>query len=240
MLYLIFGTDTEKSRRKLHELLDSAQKKRPGSELFRMNTESWVEGRFDELVVSQGLFEQKYTVVLDNLFERKEVKDYVLDRIKEVAESKQVFLMLESKIDAATLTKIKKVAKQVQEFEKKDEDKFRKPTGSIFSIADGLVSKDKKKLWTKFIDFIYKGTAPEEIHGIFFWQVKNMIISLKSSTLAETGLSPFVYKNALNGSKNYKIEELQNMSSDLVQMTHRVRQGEGDLEIMLEKWILSL
>ena len=58
MIYLIYGTDTHKTRKKLHELLDTALKKRPGAELFKITTENWSETQFDELLVSQGLFEQ--------------------------------------------------------------------------------------------------------------------------------------------------------------------------------------
>lgn len=215
MLYLIYGTDTHKARKKLHELLDLAQKKRPGAELFKITSENWDEAQFDELLVSQGLFEKKYTVVLDNLFEKQQTKEYILDKLVDLAQSEQVFLVLEGKVDAPSLKKIEKNSKQVQEFVKKDN---KKEPFNIFSITTGLQNKDKKTLWVSYRSFLEKGTAPEEIHGIFFWQVKNMILS---------------------GTRNYKQEELLEMSSSLVDMTHRVRQGEGELEIMLEKWILE-
>lgn len=237
MLYVIYGTDSHKARAKLHDLLDLAKKKRPEAELFKITTENWSEGQFDELLVAQGLFEQKYTTVLDNLFEKKDIKSYVMDRLDQMKESEQIFLMLESSIDASSLKKLEKFSEKVQEFEKKED---KKPNINIFSITDGLVQKDKKKLWVSYIDLLGKGAVAEEIHGILFWQVKNMILASRAGSATETGLSPFVYKNALTGARNYKNEELQKMSSDLVDMTHRVRQGKGDLEVMIEKWVLSL
>ena len=102
-----------------------------------------------------------------------------------------------------------------------------------------LESKDKKRLWISYVDLISKGAIAEEIHGILFWQVKNMILASRAESLSDTGLSPYVYKTSLTGSRKYKIEELKKMSGSLVEMTHKVRQGEGDLEIMLEKWILE-
>ncbi len=243
MLYLIYGTDTAKSRKKLHELLDLAKKKRPDAELFKITTENWSEGQFDELLVSQGLFEQKYTTVLDNLFEKKDFKDYILDKLEAMKDSEQIFLMIEGGIDAPTVKKIGKHAKQVQEFAKSDPSAngvAKKGAYNIFSVADGLISKDKKKLWISYLDFLGKGVAPEEIHGILFWQVKNMILASKAANMKEACLSPYAYKNALSGGRNYKTEELVGMSSGLVDMTHRVRQGEGELSIMLEKWVLDL
>lgn len=237
MLYLIYGSDTHKARKKLHDLLDLAKKKRPEAELFKITTENWSDTQFDELLVSQGLFEQKYTTVLDNVFEKKEFKEYVLDKLEEMAESEQIFLMLEGAVDASSIKKIEKHAKQVQEFTKAE---GKKPTFNIFAVTDGLVQKDKKKLWTSYVDFAQKGVAPEEIHGILFWQVKNMILASRAKDAKDSGLTPYAYKTALSGGRNYKTEELLGMSSGLVNMTHRVRQGEGDLNVMLEKWVLSL
>ncbi len=237
MFYFLHGTDTHKAREKLHSLLDLAKKKRPDAEVFKMTSENWSEGQFDELLISQGLFEQKYTVVLDNLFEKKDVKEYVLDRLEGVKDSDQIFLFLEGKVDVASLKKIEKHSEKTQEFEKAEKNK---PTLNVFAIADGLLEKDKKKLWLNYVDLLEKGGVPEEIHGILFWQVKNMILASRATSSNDTGLSPFVYKNALRGSRNYKTEELQKMSSDLVNMTHKVRQGEGEIGVMIETWVLSL
>lgn len=236
MLYLIYGTDSHKSRKKLHELLNLAEKKRPNSELFKITTENWSESQLDELLVSQGLFESKYTVVLDNLFEKKDVKSYVMERLEGMKSSEQIFLWLEGSVDAVSLKKIEKFSEKSQEFAKLES---KKQNLNIFSIIDGLVQKNKKDLWIDYIDLLRKDAGPEELHGILFWQVKNMILASRGKDASEAGLSPFVYKNALNGARKYKTEELKEMSSALVYMTHRVRQGEGELEIMLEKWILE-
>lgn len=237
MFYFLYGTDTHKSREKLHSLLDLAKKKRPEAEVFKMNTENWGEGLFDELLVSKGLFEQKYTVVLDNLFENKDVKEYVLYRLENLKESEQIFLFLEGKVDSASLKKIEKYSEKVQEFEKKED---AKNDVNVFGINDGLLDKDKKKLWVFYTNIVKQKVPPEEIHGVLFWQIKSMILASRATSSLDAGLSPFVYKNSLRGSRNYKTEELQKMSSELVGMTHKVRMGEGDLNIMLEKWILCL
>ena len=66
-----------------------------------------------------------------------------------------------------------------------------------------------------------------------------MIIAGRVRSQKESGLTPFSYSKALSGGRNYKTDELQKMSFGLIEMTHKVRQGEGQLEIMLEKWILE-
>ncbi len=235
MLYLLYGTDSHKSRAKLHELLALATKKRPDAEVFKMTTENWNEADLEGLIGSQGLFQKKYTVVLDNVFENKEVMEFVLDRLPDLKSSEQIFLILESKILADPLKKFEKHAEKVQKFEKVE----KKEKFNMFFVTDGLVEKDKKRLWVSYLDALSQGAEAEEIHGIFFWQVKSMLLAAKAKSQKETGLAPFPYSKALTGARKYKTEELLSMSSGLVDMTHRVRRGEGELPVMLEKWILE-
>lgn len=218
MLYFLHGTDTHKSREKMHEILQILSAKRANSEIFKLNTENWTEGQFDELLSSQGLFEQKYIVVLDSLFENKMVKDYVLDRLDQMKFAEHWFILLNGKVDVASGKKIEKFSYKSQEFNLPAQV-GKKESPVIFSITDKLTERNKKSLWISFVDLIRQGIPVEEIHGVFFWTVKNMI---------------------LYGTKKYTKEELTAMSSDLVSMTHRVRQGQGELDIMLEKWILRV
>lgn len=236
MIYFLHGSDTQKSRKKMHEILQGLSTKRPNSEIFKLTTENWNEGQFDELVQSLGLFEQKYIVVLDFLFSNKEAKEFILERLKRMQEVEHWFLILDGQVDAVTVKRIEKASYKMQAFEKKE---AKKETPIIFSITDKLLARDKKGLWVSYIDLINRGILAEEIHGVFFWAVKNMIIAGKVASQKESGLTPFSYSKALSGGRNYKSDELQKMSSALVEMTHKVRQGEGDLEVMLEKWILE-
>ncbi|MES3004993.1 MAG: hypothetical protein V4690_02690 [Patescibacteria group bacterium] len=235
MIYFLYGTDTHKSREKLHELLLLAEKKRPSAELFKLTSENCNEVTLQELANSQGLFEKKYTVVLDNVFENKELKEVVLGMLESFQKSEQIFLVLEGGATADTVKKFEKYSEKVQKFEKTEKKQNINP----FFVTDGILERDKKELWVSYLKALSMGIEPEEIHGIFFWQVKNMILASRSSSQTETGLAPFPYKNALRGSRKYKTEELQNMSADLVNMTHKVRTGAGDMEVMLEKWILE-
>ncbi len=236
MIYFLYGTDTHKARRKMHDILQSLSTKRPNSEIFKLNTENWNAAQLSELVESIGLFDQKYIVVLDFLFGNKEAKESILENINKMQSAEHWFLILDGKVDALTAKKIEKVSYKTQQFELAEK---KKESPIIFSIADKLLNRDKKRLWVSFVDLIRQGIPAEEIHGVFFWAIKNMIIASRVKSQRESGLAPFSYSKALSGSRNYKSEELERMSSGLVGMTHRVRQGEGDLEIMMEKWILE-
>lgn len=237
MIYFLHGTDTHKSRKKLHSILQGLSAKRPNSEIFKITSENWNEGQMQELLSSQGLFEQKYIVVLDFLLSQKDVRENILEKLEEMQSAEHWFLILDGKLDAETIKKVEKVSYKTEKFEKTE---VKKDSPIIFSITDKLLRRDKKQLWISYVDLLGQGIPSEEIHGVIFWAVKNMIIASKVDGAGQSGLSPFVYKNALTGARHFKTEELVQMSSDLVGMVHRVRTGDGDMDVMLEKWMLEV
>jgi DNA polymerase III delta subunit len=237
MIYFLHGTDTKNSRRKMHEILGQLSGKRPNSEVFKITSENWQSEQFDELLGAQGLFEKKYIVVLDFLFSQKDIKENILKKLKEMQEAEHWFLILDGKTDVATTKKIEKFSYKSQEFEKTES---KKESPIIFTITDKLLARNKKQLWVCFTDLLGRGIPAEEIHGVLFWAVKNMIIVARVDSQKESGLPPFSYSKALSGGRNYKLAELKKMSGDLVEMTHKVRTGKGEMEVMLEKWMLEI
>ena len=231
------GTDTKNSRKKMHEILGQLSSKRPNSEVFKITSENWQSEQFDELLGAQGLFEKKYIVVLDFLLSQKDIKENILQKLKEMQEAEHWFLILDGKTDAATTKKIEKFVFKSQEFEKTEN---KKESPIIFTITDKLLARNKKQLWVCFTDLLGQGISAEEIHGVLFWAVKNMIIVARVDSQKESGLAPFSYSKALSGGRNYKLAELKKMSGDLVEMVHKVRNGDGEMEVMLEKWILEI
>src|SRR6266404_389920 len=115
MYYFLHGKNTEEARKKLKSLVETLHGKRPDAEIFRMHDENWTEVQFDELLVAQGLFDQKYIIVLDSLFDVADAKERILERAKDMKESDNVFLILEGDTDKKTLDKISKYAEKVQE-----------------------------------------------------------------------------------------------------------------------------
>jgi DNA polymerase III delta subunit len=237
MIYFLHGTDTKNSRKKMHEILGQLSSKRPNSEVFKITSENWQSEQFDELLGAQGLFEKKYIVVLDFLLSQKDIKENILQKLKEMQEAEHWFLILDGKTDAATTKKIEKFVFKSQEFEKTEN---KKESPIIFTITDKLLARNKKQLWVCFTDLLGQGIPAEEIHGVLFWAVKNMIIVARVDSQKESGLAPFSYSKALSGGRNYRLAELKKMSGDLVEMVHKVRNGDGEMEVMLEKWVLGV
>src|SRR4051812_19827217 len=110
MIYLLYGSDTDKARAKLHELVATLIKKKPDASHERMNDETFDAGHLEELIGSMGLFSQKAIIEMITVFRNKEAKEAVLDRIKDIAKSDNVFVFLEGEITKADLTKFEKNA----------------------------------------------------------------------------------------------------------------------------------
>lgn len=242
MIYLFYGSDIDQVRIKANGVVDSLLKKRPDASLFRLNSDTWQEAAFDEYVGGQGLFVQKYIVVLDRLFEKKEIKEYVAERLKLLKASDNIFIVLESEMDKATLGKFEKNSEKVQNFGegKVVAGKNKKADFNMFAITDALGARNQKRLWTLYQQAVRNNVVPEELHGILFWQVKSMLLALQSSDAKEAGLNPFVYTKAKNYAKNFSLSELKKISSKLIEMYHQAHRGEVDFDAGLEKFFLSI
>ena len=92
------------------------------------------------------------------------------------------------------------------------------PKINIFNLADAFSNKDKMGAWVIYRQAISLGVSPEEICGVLFWKVKNMM---------------------MNNAKNFSKIELQNLSSKLTDIYHNSHSGNIDFTIALEEFILS-
>ena len=88
--------DTSLSFKKASALAADLKKKKPDAGFFTVTDENWDEGQIKEYVEGQGLFSNKYIVLIKGIFSKKEVKEAFLDRIKEMAESPNIFIIISS------------------------------------------------------------------------------------------------------------------------------------------------
>ncbi|MEK7087990.1 MAG: hypothetical protein AAB891_01780 [Patescibacteria group bacterium] len=238
MLYFFHGTDTDKAREKAHTLTEGLRKKKPDAEMFRLESERASEAQFDELIHGQGLFNKSHIVYSAYLFENDELKEMFLKRLEGIGQSPNIFVSVEGKVDKKTLLAVADAAEKVQLFEKKEDKK--RADFNIFSLTDAFGKRDKRNLWVLFRRAVASGAAPEEIHGILFWQIKSMLLATGAKTAGEAGVAPFVFTKSRNFLKNYSEAELTQLSSAFVSMYHDAHRGIHDFEIALERFVLTL
>ena len=239
MFYILYGTDMKKAREKLNSLVGTLLSRKKDAVLVRVPLEIFDPNQLPEYVGMQGLFEQKSIIVLDSLFLDPANKEYITEYAEALEHSDNVFILLEAGIDAKTLGILSKHAEKVQEFAAPTK-REQKPAFNIFLLSDALGERNKKKLWIIYQTGKMHNLSDEEMHGILFWGVKNMLLAKHSGAPNAAGLSPFVYKKASSFSKNYTERELTGLSRELMELYHNARRGAGPFDLLFEQFILSL
>lgn len=235
MLYFFYG-DSKKASDKANEIIDKMLDKKPDASVFVIDDENCSEGILQEMTRSRMLFQNRYIVRVKRI-ENSEKREVIFKFLKEIKESENIFVWSEEEVPTSILSKIKKYSEKSVEIGK-SEIRNPKAKNKIFEICNYLVNRDKKGAWIKYRELL-NDFAPEEIHGTIFWQFKNIAIVSKSSQ-KESGLAPFPYQNAKKGLNKYSEKEILEKVSELSRILHESRSGEGELEILLEKFILNL
>ncbi len=180
--------------------------------------------------VQTGLFGDKEMYVIHSLARTLDIKNL----LEGYAESDNIFIFSEDTVTKPITKTFEKYNATIQDFGK--EEKIKKNDFNMFSLTDALGARDKKNLWLLFQDALKNG-SPEEIHGILFWQIKNLALVKTSQT--NPGMNPFVYKKTSGYAAKFTLEEIQKMARDLVHMFHN-RDTYSTLDIELEKFILNI
>lgn len=235
MLYLFYGTDTKKSHDKAYGLAQSLLQKKPNASLFSLAKDEWSRDRIVELLQSQGLFMGNYIVFVDMRAFLVDDMEILFSYAKEIGESPHIFIILGEKIDKKTLKEFENFSQKIQKHNIPAEKEKRD-----FRMTDALGNRDKKSLWVLYQQALRTGKEPEELHGLLFWQVKNMLLALNSKNAEDAGMKPYPYTKAKQSLKNYSKEDLHKLLLALVSEYHNVRLGKGELETGLEKVILGL
>lgn len=237
MIYLIQGSDTIKTRHKYDSLIESLLVRKIDSLAWKIDSENFAEEKFRELIVSQDLFTHKYIVGCDHLIGDKKSQDFILANLIEIKDSVNIFIILEEALDEKILKQVKKHTEKDLSFDKKigEEKKF-----NIFAVPDALGERNRKKLWVLFQRALSSGIEDEDLFWKFQWVVKHMLFFKKSKNPSESELKGFVHSKIERYARNYQIEELENLSTQLVDLFHAVRRGDEEMETGLEKIVFGI
>lgn len=235
MIYLFLG-QYKKTSLKAIQLVDALLKKQPDATVLKFNNEHFGAQRIEDLIATQGLFFSKNIIVLSKVFDSTDNKDLVLKKISDIKSSQNIFIFIEESLDKKSLEKFEKYSEKIQEV--KGEEKKSVPQFNMFTLTDALGRRDRKNIWLLYRDCISRGSA-EEIYGILWWQLKTMLIVKKSKNVAESGLKPFVFNKTSDFLRNFKDSEIEDRAFGLVSLYHNSRRQSVELEVQLEKWILS-
>ncbi len=115
-----------------------------------------------------------------------------------------------------------------------------------FQICDAVASRDRKTSWILLQKALLNGVPAAEVFWKIWWQVKTLLL-VKFLTGAnvkniekESGLKSYPAQKALAAIRNFTFTELNQLSWNLVELYHKIRKGQAEFEIGLEKILISL
>jgi len=220
MIHLFTGDDAKKKIEAYEKFLKSAPK---GTEVFSVNHNNFNEMEIESFYSGAGLFFTKCIVVFSNILEREDKRDFILKKLDFMKESDNDFVFLEGKLLKPVVEAFKKNLPaqagktQINLFELPKEKKERFDN---FLLANAFANRDKLNLWIYFRQAMDLGVGMEELIGVLFWKVKDMILK-KNFT-------------------KFKLEELQNIANKLSYLLPEARKKGLDDEAVFEKFLLDV
>lgn len=213
MIYLFAGDDFKKKNIALENFVKSLP--------FDMAAFAFSRNNFDpdqveSLYSGSSLFSSVCSVVFSNIFDREENKEFILNKLEMMASSQNFFIFIEGKLSKPILDafKIARAELNVFELPKEAKEKFNN-----FLLADAFGNRDKLNLWIYFRQAVDRGVGLEELVGVLFWKMKDMILR----------------KNF----NKFKEKELQDLTSKLSYLLPEARKEGRDAEAALEAFLLE-
>lgn len=214
MIYVFCGDDTKNKLENYEKFIKSISK---DTQIFTISRNNFNKDQIESLYSGSSLFFAKNTVLFQGVLENEETREFFLSRLKLISESINNFILLESKVTKVLMDALKKVGAEIKSFElpKEKKEKFNN-----FLLANAFGDKDKLNLWIYFRQAVDKGVGLEELVGVLFWKIKDMILKKNFSKIKE--------------------DRLKELSSNISYLLPRARQEGIDAEVALEKFLLEV
>lgn len=185
MIYLFAGDDSKSKYGAYEKFIKSLPE---GTETFFVSKNDFDPIQAESFYSGAGLFFAKCAVFFENVFEREENLDFILEKLNLLAESRNDFVFLEGKINKSILDAFKKVRAELNIFELPKEKKEKYDN---FQLAWAFADRDKLKLWIHFRKAMDLGVTPDELIGVLFWKAKDMLLKRNFSKFSEAELKNF-------------------------------------------------
>jgi len=213
MIYLFAGDDAT-NKIKAYESFLKGHANLP---LISISKNNFNKMEIESLYSGSSLFDSKSVIVFSSILDNQDISLFLLDKLDLLQESNNVFIFSEGKLLKPVLNAFEKVKATINIFElrKEQKEKFNN-----FLLADAFALKDKIKLWLYYRQAVDLGVGLEELIGVLFWKVKDMILKKNFS--------------------KYKEEDLQEIANKISYLLPKARRNGKDAEIVFEKFLLEV
>ncbi|MBI3572266.1 hypothetical protein HY091_01885 [Candidatus Kaiserbacteria bacterium] len=228
MIYLFYGSDSEKTRRKAFEWVEKAKAKEPDLVYVRLAREEMSAAALEDAALSGGLFVKRLLVLLDDPFpskrangeeegEEADAASAVEDRLDILAKSDNAIIILAPKLASAKAKKI--IAKAAKAYECNAPPRDEVARGFNSNLVNALAARDPKKLWLEIARALRAGDAPEQLHGLLHWKARDLME---------------------RGGRAWTPQESRALSLSLVSLLQSSRRSGLGLSDSLERFALSI
>ena len=233
MLYVYFGNSALTVRRKAIDFLESIRG--DGREIVHIDHRAEVRNMITDSAGGVSLFGTKQIIVLDMLSEDSDSFESMFECLQMMQDSSNDFLIIEGALTAPYKKMCLQCKASVEEVVGETVEKF-----NTFALTDAFMRKDRKTLWLLLMEAWKAGVTNEAIIGVLLWQVKILRLVQKTKSAEEAEQKAFVYGKAKKALGNFREGELENISRTLLTIYHDGHQGNVDIPLALEEWVLTL
>ncbi len=191
MIYLFIGDDAKNKVLSYEKFIKSIPKE---EEIFFISRNNFNKMQIESLYSGSSLFFAKSAVVFAHILEYEENRDFILEKLNLMGESTNSFIFLEAKLNKPILDAFKKVEPKRLQINIFQLPKEKKEKFDNFLVANALAEKDKLNTWIYFRQAMDAGVGMEEIIGVLFWKIKDMILKKNFRKFTETELKDFAMR----------------------------------------------
>ena len=214
MIYLFTGDDAKNKLASYEKFIKSLNK---DTEKLFINRNDFDKMQIESLYSGTGLFSSKSAIIFSDILDNEETRDFILEKLDLMGQSTNDFIFLEGKLSKSILDAFKKARSEINSFElsKEKKEKFNN-----FLLANAFGAKDKLNLWIYFRQAMDLGVGMEELIGVLFWKVKDMLIKKDFKKFSEI--------------------ELKNSAGKLSYLLPEARKTGRDAESAFEQFLLEV
>lgn len=216
MIYLFSGDDSKNKISNYEKFIKTIPS---DTETFFINRNNFDQIQIESLCSGASLFAPLSTAIFQNVFEYAETGDFILSKLKIMGESDNSFIFLEGKLNKSIIDAFKKIDPKRLQLNIFELPKEKKERFDNFLIANAFANKDKLNTWIYFRQAIERDVSLEEIAGVLFWKIKDMILKRNFNKFSE--------------------EQLKILASKISYLLPEARKQGLDAEVVFEQFLLE-
>lgn len=111
---------------------------------------------------------------------------------------------------------------------------------SPFALQDAIGEKNVKKAWIEYEKLRLAGIEADELIHKIISKAMQMSAITNGSNAEDLGIKDYPYSKSKKDARNWKGDDLKNFYAGLLEIYHRSRMGGEELDLAIEKILLSI